>query len=63
VETLDHELGRAGVEHEVVAYPGAPHSFFDRRAASFTAASADAWTRVLGFIAVLREVTRICPDR
>jgi len=51
VETLDHELGQAGVEHEIVTYPGAPHSFFDRRAADFAEASADAWTRVLGFIA------------
>ncbi len=50
VETFDHELDRAGVEHEVVIYPSAPHSFFDRRAAEYADASADAWTRVLGFI-------------
>ncbi len=51
VETFDHELDRARVEHEVVIYPGAPHSFFDRRSAEYADASTDAWTRVLGFIA------------
>jgi carboxymethylenebutenolidase len=34
----------------VVIYPGAPHSFFDRRATDYADASADAWQRVLGFI-------------
>jgi carboxymethylenebutenolidase len=34
-----------------VVYPGAPHSFFDRKAAEFATASADAWNRVQGFIA------------
>jgi carboxymethylenebutenolidase len=33
-----------------VIYPGAPHSFFDRRADEFGDASADAWTQVLRFI-------------
>ncbi len=51
VHTLDEELDKAGVEHEIVIYPGAPHSFFDRRATEFADASADAWQRVLGFIA------------
>jgi carboxymethylenebutenolidase len=51
VRTFDEALDRAGVEHEVVIYPGAPHSFFDRRATDFAEASADAWRRVLGFIA------------
>jgi carboxymethylenebutenolidase len=51
VEAFDRELDRAGVEHEIVIYPGAPHSFFDRRATDYAEASADAWRRVLGFIA------------
>jgi carboxymethylenebutenolidase len=50
VESLDRELDVAGVEHEIVIYPGAPHSFFDRRATDYAEACADAWTRVLGFI-------------
>ncbi len=51
VEALDRALATAGVEHELFVYPGAPHSFFDRRAAEYAEASADAWTRVLRFIA------------
>jgi carboxymethylenebutenolidase len=39
------------VEHELVVYAGAPHSFFDRKYEQFAAESADAWERVLGFIA------------
>ena len=50
VQTFEQELVTAGVAHEVISYPGAPHSFFDRRAAEHAEASADAWTRVLGFI-------------
>lgn len=51
IDTFDETLQHAGVEHEIVVYPGAPHSFFDRKAADFSQASADAWTRIQGFIA------------
>lgn len=51
VQTLDQTLDQTGVMHEIVIYPGAPHSFFDRRAADHAEASADAWKRALGFIA------------
>jgi len=47
---FDAALTEAGVEHEVVTYDGAPHSFFDRKQEEFADASADAWQRVLGFI-------------
>ena len=50
VHEFDEGLDRAGVAHEIVIYPGAPHSFFDRRATDFANASADAWQRVLSFI-------------
>ena len=43
-------LSAAGVEHDLVTYEGAPHSFFDRRFEEFVDASDDAWRRVLGFI-------------
>jgi carboxymethylenebutenolidase len=43
-------LTAAGVSHELVVYPDAPHSFFDRKAADFAEASADAWRRTLDFI-------------
>ncbi|WP_084285268.1 dienelactone hydrolase family protein [Solirubrobacter soli] len=38
------------VEHEIHTYPGAPHSFFDRRQEDFKDESEDAWRRILGFI-------------
>jgi len=43
-------MQEAGVEHELVTYPGAPHSFFDRKQEEFAAASDDAWAKVLAFI-------------
>jgi carboxymethylenebutenolidase len=50
VAAFDEALSGAGVEHEVVTYDGAPHSFFDRRQEDFADASADAWRRVLAFV-------------
>jgi carboxymethylenebutenolidase len=50
VEEFRSALNGAGVENEVVVYPGAPHSFFDRQQEQYATESADAWTRVLGFI-------------
>jgi len=47
---FDRALTDAGVDHEIVTYEGAPHSFFDRRHDEFADASADAWQRVLAFI-------------
>jgi carboxymethylenebutenolidase len=47
---FERALADAGVEHEVVTYEGAPHSFFDRKQDAFAAASEDAWARVLSFI-------------
>ena len=51
IAEFDVALGAAAVEHELVTYPGAPHSFFDRKAADFADAAADSWTRSLAFIA------------
>lgn len=50
IESFDAALTDAGVEHEIHVYPGAPHSFFDRKAEEFADASADAWRRVLAFL-------------
>jgi carboxymethylenebutenolidase len=49
-EEFADALRAAGVEHDLVTYDGAPHSFFDRRHDDFAEASQDAWTRVLSFI-------------
>ena len=43
-------LGAAGIEHRVVTYPRAPHSFFDRKAAEFADESAAAWDEIVRFI-------------
>ncbi len=43
-------LTAAGVEHELVTYEGAPHSFFDRRFEEYARDSEDAWNRVLAFV-------------
>jgi carboxymethylenebutenolidase len=47
---FERALTDGGVEHEIVVYPGAPHSFFDRKQDEFAEASDDAWRRVLAFI-------------
>ena len=49
-EMFERALTEAGVEHEVVTYDGAPHSFFDRKYEEFADASDDAWARVLAFL-------------
>ena len=47
----DRALEAAGVEHRSIVYEGAPHSFFDRKAAEFADASEQAWSEALAFIA------------
>ena len=51
INEFSRRLDDAGVEHEFHVYPGAPHSFFDRRQEEFAEASEDAWRRVLAFLA------------
>ena len=55
VDAFDAALTAAGVAHDLVTYPGAPHSFFDRRDDEFAEACADAWRRVLAFLAQVGE--------
>jgi carboxymethylenebutenolidase len=50
VSAFGRALAEAGVEHEIVTYEGAPHSFFDRRFEQHAEASEDAWQRVLAFV-------------
>lgn len=50
VEAFDAALTTAGIEHEVVIYPDAPHGFFDTNQAEFADACTDAWRRTLQFI-------------
>ncbi len=49
-ETLDVELDRYNIPHDIKIYPGAKHSFFnDQRGNYNEAAAADSWQRVLAF--------------
>jgi carboxymethylenebutenolidase len=50
VDEFDTALRKAGKKHDSTVYPGAPHSFFDRKFAEFADASADAWKRVQAFV-------------
>lgn len=51
---FDAALTDAGVRHEIVTYPGAPHGFFDQSLRDRHAdACADVWRRVLAFLSVL----------
>lgn len=48
-------LDAAGVPNEFKTYEGAPHSFFDRTYEEHAEASADAWKRILAFIAANKK--------
>ena len=48
--TFETALTAAGIDHKLVVYPNAPHSFFDRKADEFSTTSAKAWDEVLAFI-------------
>ena len=48
----DRALEEAGVEHDTVVYPGAPHSFFDRTMTDHAEACSDSWRRVLEFMGI-----------
>jgi len=50
IAAFDSALSAAGMEHRLVTYDGAPHSFFDKKAAEFADASASAWSESIGFI-------------
>lgn len=50
VNRFDDTLKANGIQHEIVIYPGAPHSFFDRRFDEYKEACDDAWSRMLAFI-------------
>jgi carboxymethylenebutenolidase len=50
IDEFSRRLSEAGVEHEFHVYPGAPHSFFDRKQEEYAEVSEDAWHRVLAFL-------------
>lgn len=54
VAEFEKALHSHGIENEIVVYPGAPHSFFDRAQLQFADECEDAWKRILGFIDLRR---------
>jgi len=50
VADFEVALQQAGVDHRIVTYEGAPHSFFDRKADEFARTSERAWADVLAFV-------------
>ncbi len=50
IEKFDQALTAVGVQHALVTYPGAPHSFFDRLSSEYPDAADDAWRRVVDFL-------------
>ena len=50
IEAFEAALTTAGVEHRLIVYPGAPHSFFDRKAADYADECERAWSETLAFI-------------
>ena len=50
VDEFEAACRKAGVTHDATVYPGAPHSFFDRKQTEFAKDSADAWRRVQAFV-------------
>ncbi|MBA3621056.1 MAG: dienelactone hydrolase family protein [Euzebyales bacterium] len=49
-DAYDDALRQSGATFETVVYPGAPHSFFDKKMADHADACADLWRRVLDFV-------------
>jgi len=58
VDAFDRALEEAGVQHELVVYDGAPHSFFDRTFEEHAEASQDAWRRTLRFLDDTARIVR-----
>ena len=50
VENFDAALTAAGVDHDIEIYPGAPHSFFDRKFEEYADACDDSWVKLLEFL-------------
>jgi carboxymethylenebutenolidase len=50
VDAFETALTKAGSEHRIVVYEGAPHSFFDRKAEDFADTSRAAWEETLSFV-------------
>ena len=59
VAEFEQALQAAGVEHQSITYPDAPHSFFDRKATEFANESEDAWRQMLDFVGIGRQANSL----
>jgi len=59
IDEFFSQLGSSGTEYEIHSYPGAPHSFFDKKQEEFAEESQDAWRRILGFLSGLRQTSAV----
>jgi carboxymethylenebutenolidase len=50
VATFEAALRTAGVEHRLLSFDNAPHSFFDRKADEYAKTAEAAWGEVLSFV-------------
>jgi carboxymethylenebutenolidase len=50
IDEFETACRKADVTHDLAVYPGAPHSFFDRKQTEFAEASANAWRSVQTFV-------------
>jgi carboxymethylenebutenolidase len=50
IAAFEDALREAGVDHRIVIYDDAPHSFFDRKSADYADDSAKAWEETLTFV-------------
>jgi carboxymethylenebutenolidase len=57
IAAFDQRLTDRLIDHRIVTYPDAPHSFFDRKAVDFAAESEAAWNEVMTFIEAHSEPT------
>jgi carboxymethylenebutenolidase len=50
IAAFEASLTKAGVDHRLITYAGAPHSFFDRKADDYADASSAAWNETMRFV-------------
>jgi carboxymethylenebutenolidase len=58
-QRFDRELTEAGVDHRMVVYERAPHSFFDRAFDQYREECEDAWRQVLDFVRERTTAARV----
>lgn len=55
IDAFGVAMSSAGIDYNLKTYPGAPHSFFDRRYTEFADESADAWSKIQLFLSEVNK--------